>query len=101
MTKWADYVISAVRYDSAHVHIDRIRAHADRGDTIGIHVDNSRAYVVSAIKKGKTFATILKAGDGTWDVGQPVHIVVVNGVDYIKTVENDEACDNLENLPEF
>jgi hypothetical protein len=101
MTKWADYVISAVRYDSTHTHIDRVRAHADRGDAIGINVDNSRAYVVSAIKKGKTFATILKGSDGGWKIGQPVFVITVNGVEYIKTVENDEASDNLESLPEF
>jgi len=60
-----------VRYDSAHVQVDRVRAHADRGDTIGIYVDNSRAYVVSAIKKGKTFATIVKGSDGGWKWGNP------------------------------
>ena len=26
MSKWADYGISAVRYNSAHTHIDRVRA---------------------------------------------------------------------------
>lgn len=35
MAKWANYGISAVWYNSAHAHIDRVRTHPDNGDTIG------------------------------------------------------------------
>jgi hypothetical protein len=33
--------------------------------------------------------------------GQPVYIITVKGTEYIKTVDNGSAADNLENLPEF
>ena len=101
MAKWADYGISAVRYNAAHTHIDRVRAHPDDGDKIGISTDILRVGVIAAIKKGTTFMTIVKGAGEKWQSGQPVYIVKVNGVEYIKTVDNGMAVDNLENLPEF
>lgn len=100
MAKWADYGISAVRYNAAHTHIDRVRAHPDNGDTIGAAAEYERATIIKAIKDGYTFVTIVSSG-GNWQKGQPVHIIKVNGVEYIKTVDNGQARDNLENLPEF
>lgn len=101
MSKWADYGISAVKYNAAHTHIDRVRAHPDKGDTIGAYSEYARADVVAAIKKGTTFVTILMGAEGKWKKGQPVYIINVNGVEYLKTVDNGKASDNLENLPEF
>ncbi|MBI4990310.1 MAG: DUF3892 domain-containing protein [Rhodocyclales bacterium] len=101
MSKWADYGISAVRYNNAHTHIEKVRAHPDNVDTIGPAAEFSRMEVVSAIKKGTTFVTIFKGNEGKWQKGQPVYIIKVNGVEYIKTVDNGKAADNLENLPEF
>ena len=100
MTKWADYGISAVRYNVAHTHIDRVLAYPDNGDAIGAGAEYERAAIVKAIKDGFTFVTIMISG-GTWQKGQPVYIIKVNGVEYIKTVDNGQARDNLENLPEF
>ena len=101
MTKWADYGISAVRYNAAHTHIDRVRAHPDNGDEIGGSTDILRVGVVAAIKKGTTFMTIFGSAGGKWESGQSVYIIKVNGVEYIKTVDNGKALDNLGNLPEF
>lgn len=101
MSKWADYGISAVKFNSAHTHIDKVCCHADSGESIGPPSDYARADVVSAIKKGTTFVTILKNSEGKWNKGQPVYIFKVNGIEYIKTVDNSKAIDNLDNLPEF
>jgi hypothetical protein len=101
MSKWADYGISAVKYNSAHTHIDKVRIHPDNGDTIGTGSEKNRTDIIAAIKKGSTFVTIFKGSDGKWKKGQPVYIIKVNGVEYIKTVDNGKAADNLENLPEF
>lgn len=101
MAKWADYGISAVRYNAAHTHIDKVRAHLDNGETIGVAGEYARADIVAAIKKGTTFVTIIKSSDGNWSKGQSIYIIKVNGVEYIKTVDNGKAADNLENLPEF
>lgn len=101
MSKWADYGISAVRYNAAHTHIDRVRAHPDNGETIGAAAEYERATIVKAIKDGVTFVTIIPRDPGKWQKGQPVYIIKVNGVEYIKTVDNGLERDNLENLPEF
>ncbi|MDI9272446.1 DUF3892 domain-containing protein [Stenotrophomonas sp. PFBMAA-4] len=100
MAKWADYGISAVRYNAAHTHIDRLRIHQDNGDSFGPAAEHERATIVRAIKDGVTFITIPRA-NGQWQKGQSVYIIKVNGVEYLKTVDNGQARDNLENLPEF
>lgn len=101
MAKWADYGISAVRYSDGHQHIACIRAHRDNGDSIGLEEIYERSQVVAAINRGTSFVTILKSGESKWLKGQPVIVVRINGVDYIKTTNNSQANDNLENLPEF
>ena len=101
MEKWADYGISAVRYDAEQTHILRVKAHEDKGDTIGTAVEQTRSEVVSAIERGKSFVTILRGADNKWKKGQDVHVITVNGVKYIRTDQNRRASDNLENLPEF
>lgn len=101
MQKWADYGISKVRYNNEQTHIVKVRVHEDKGDTIGRAEEWSRSQVVSAIERGKTFVTILKSSDDKWSKGQDVHIVTINGVEYIRTDRNRKASDNLENLPEF
>lgn len=101
MTKWADYCISAVRYNEDETHIVKVKVHADNGDTIGNSIEWKREKVVSEIKDGTTFVTIFKNTDGKWEKGQDVHVVIVNGNKYIRTDKNSRATDNLENLPDF
>ena len=101
MTKWADYGISAVRYNAARTHIDKVRAHADQGESIAAYSEYTRVDVIAAIKGGTTYVTIFKDENGSWKQGQRVHIIKVGGIEYIKTVDNGKAVDNLENLPEF
>ena len=101
MSKWADFAIHAVRFNSAHTHIDRVRAFPDNGDKLGISEEHLRQDIVAAIKRGVTYVTTFKDDQGNWSKGQPVFIVSINGNDYIKTVENRKEVDNLDNLPEF
>lgn len=101
MQKWADYLISAVRYNTEHTHIVQVLVHEDGGTTVGAGVIRTRQEVIVAIKKGSSFCTIYKGADGNWQKGQKVIIINVYGVEYIKTTDNGKASDNLENLPEF
>lgn len=100
MAKWADYGISAVRYNTEHSHIDKVKVHEDTGETIGDAVEWARTKVVAQLEAGTTFVTILKK-EGKWTKGQDVHVVEVNGAKYIRTDKNKTAKDNLGNLPEF
>ncbi|MCK5643969.1 MAG: DUF3892 domain-containing protein [Gammaproteobacteria bacterium] len=101
MAKWADYLISAVRYNSEHTHIDQVLAHEDTDESVGEGKIYNRQTIVDAIKNGTTFVTIYKNDQGKWSKGQKVYVINVNGTDYIKTVDNGKEEDNLENLPEF
>lgn len=101
MAKWADYGISAVRFNAARTHIDRVRAHPDNGESIGAGAEYTRQDVVAAIKNGTTFVTIFKTSAGKLNKGESVYIVRINGTEYIKTVADGQAKDNLDNLPEF
>lgn len=98
---WADYLISAVRYNDKHTHIDMVRCHEDGEGTIGTGQDISRDIVVSRIEAGYSFVTIVKGSDGKYRRGEDVRIIVVNGIKYIRTDANSLGADNLGNLPEF
>jgi Protein of unknown function (DUF3892) len=101
MLKWADFCISEVQYDKDHKHIVKAKVRVDNSDTLGTATEQSRVTIVSAIESGKTYITITQNNEGKWSKGQPVKVVVINAKKYIKTVENNKECDNLENLPEF
>ena len=101
MAKWADYLISAVRYNNNHTHIDQVKVHEDLDDKVGSAKIYERKDIVNAIDNGTTFVTIYKGDDNNWKKGQKVFVVTINDKKYIKTVENRKEEDNLENLPEF
>lgn len=101
MAKWADYLISAVRFNNAGTHIERVRTHVDNGDTVGPAVEMERTTVVNRIEAGDTFETIYTGDDGKWKRGRRVKIVVINGIKYIKTYDDSTTRDNLDDLPTF
>jgi hypothetical protein len=101
MEKWADYGISAVRYNDEHTHIVKVRVHEDKGDSIGGGTEWTRSQVVSARGRGDSFVTILRGANNKWRRGQDIHIITVNGERYIRTDQNRTASDNLGELPEF
>lgn len=59
--KCADYLISAVRYNTAGTHIDRVRYHADNGDSMGSATETTRQQVVDSLENGVTFVTIYRS----------------------------------------
>lgn len=102
MTKWADKLIVAVRYNSQHTHIDFVQARKDLGDKLDEKVETlARQTVISQIKAGTSFATAVRGSDGKWASGAPVQIIRVSGVEYLKTVADNTTRDNLGELPEF
>ncbi len=101
MAKWADFGISAVRYNEERTHIEKVLIHEDKGETIGSGATKTRGLVVKEIKDGKTYTTILKTDKGEWRKGQDVHIIEVDNEEYLRTDANETGTDNLENLPEF
>ncbi|WP_277657143.1 DUF3892 domain-containing protein [Seleniivibrio woodruffii] len=101
MSKWADYCISAVRYDSESRYIAKLHVHPDNGDSIGSYSEWTRQDVLDKIDNSKTFVTITKNSDDEWSKGEDVRAIYVNGKHYLRTDANGKESDNLENLPKF
>ena len=99
--KWADYLISAVRYNPAGTHIDEVLAHEDRGETVGSGISANRAEVVRALEIGTTFMTIFMGPDSRWIKGASVGTVTIEGEKYIRTDADRTKKDNLDRLPQF
>jgi hypothetical protein len=98
MSKWADYLVSGVRYDADHNYISKLKVHEDKETELGTGELIDRALVIKAINNGKSFETVVKAEK--WERGQPIIVVKINSNYYLKTTSNNIEVDNLENLPE-
>jgi hypothetical protein len=98
--KWADYLISAVRYNAAETHIEKVRVHVDNGDSVGPASEWTRAKVIAQLEAGYSFVTILKS-NGKWQKGATVRIVVIHGEKFIRTDADQTKEDNLGSLPRF
>lgn len=99
MTKWADYVITGVRFQDDKKYILSVEVRPDLGDKIGFTEDWKRLNVVDSIENGKTFVTAFRNGS-EWRKGEDVHVVTINGTKYIRTDKNNTEKDNLGELPE-
>ena len=98
MNNKADYSISGVRYDVEHKLIQLVRVHTEPSHfLLG---DYSRHQVVASIRRGDRWITIVQDGVD-WRTGADVHVVTVNGKEYLRTDWNEVEEDNLGELPEF
>jgi hypothetical protein len=100
MDKWADFVITGVRFNSAGTHIDQVQARPDNGGTIGAATTRTRQEIISAINNGTTFVTAYSK-DEKWSLGKKVYVIKINSSEFIKTVADQKLVDNLDNLPTF
>lgn len=69
MEKWADYLISAVKYNDPKTHIIAVKTYADLGDKVGAEQHFSRQQVVQGIENGTSFMTIFNVNN-KWQKGQ-------------------------------
>jgi len=101
MSKWADFVISAVKRSDELGKITEVRIHQDRGDDLGPPQIVDKHIVASDIKKGKKYITIFRKGENDWEPGEYVRTYVKDGESYIRTDDNKVNCDNLGTLPDI
>ncbi len=102
MQKWADYLISAVKSGPNVTRIDSVEVHSDFGCVVCENLVVSRAEVIANLKKGCTYTTIQRTAMGKWRKGEDVHLVTVDGEEFIKVGANDcKPCDSFEDVPEF
>ena len=102
MEKWADYLISAVRYKETFTRktISHCKVHPDNGDSVGEGTTWSKEEVMDAIIKGNTFVTISKDERGKWKRGINVFMLIAKEV-YLNTDSKRNTEDYLVNIPEF
>ena len=101
MAKWADHVVTKVKYNRDHTQIVEVEIRNDTGEAIGSDVRRMlRQDVVSAILRGTTFVTAYFR-DEKWRKGEDVRAVTINGERFIRTDTNSVKADNLGALPEY
>lgn len=95
-----DYGITGVKYNSIGKHIEWVKVGKFTGSSFGMRENWLRTKVISGLDDGKSFITVLKQGDRL-KKGLEVSIITVNGKKYIRTDNDNEASDNLVDVPEF
>ena len=96
MTKWADYLISAVSYNQNR-HIIEVEVHEDLDGVMGPEQLMDKLTITHNIRKGKTFVTIFKTSDSC-TLGQKVNLYSVDGNPYLRIDKNRVNLDNLGEL---
>ncbi len=99
MSKWADYLISAIRYENEITNnlFAYLKVHTDNGVEIGSGSTWTRDEVINAMYEGKTFYTIVRSNSGEWKKGTIVSLITKNG----KTVLTDNEYTDLDYLADL
>lgn len=103
MTKWADYLISSVHYNTTHSQIIEVktRLHKPTGISKSIII-KKRSEVVSDLNSGKTYVTITyNKIKNTWHRGEDVQTKKVENDVFVTTDPNETTKDNLGELSEY
>ena len=97
MTKWADYLISEVSYDSNHL-ISKIKRYRDGGDSIGDGEIIDRSILADSLGHGASYMTMYSSLN-KFRIGERVVYFRAFEHHYIRTDKNKVNSDNLGNLP--
>jgi ribosome-binding factor A len=100
LEKWANHLISAIRYSSDHKYITELVQHEDQNNSISEGTIVKKLDVTDAIKKGKIYMTIFNSNDN-WKIGEKIQTFMVEGEVFIRTDKNKVERDNLGLLPEI
>jgi hypothetical protein len=101
MAKWADYLITKVRYNAQRTHIERFKVRADLDASVGPEEEWARGDVLRRIDLSSTFVTTPPGADGKLAHGAKVEAVTIHGERFLRTDANRTKADNLGSLPEF
>ena len=100
MEKWANHLISAIRYSPDHKYITELVQHEDQDDSISEGTIVKKLDVTDAIKKGKSYMTIYNSNDN-WKIGEKIRVFMMDGEVFIRNDKNKVNRDNLGLLPEI
>ncbi len=99
MTKWADFVVSAIKKGSGLANISHVQIHEDLEHGFGSPELIDKYELSSKIKKGFTFVTVHKKNENEWAVGELIRTYVKDGEAYIRTDDNKVDGDNIGQMP--
>jgi hypothetical protein len=101
MPKWADYLISAVRFEQTGTtkYISYLKVHVDRGEEITSSELWTKEAVISALDNGKTFRTIILGNNG-WQPGKDVCKIWISN-SYHLQIQPEKEFDNTDSMPTF
>ena len=88
MTKWADFVISAIKKGSGLANISHVQIHQDLEHGFGPPEIIDKYKLSSKIKKGISFITVYKTDENAWTPGEEIRTYVKDGEAYIRTDDN-------------
>ena len=101
VTKWADFVVSAIKKGSGLANISHVQIHEDLEHGFGPPELIDKKTLASHIKKGKKYLTIYKKNENDWEPGDIINAYVLNGETHVRTDGNKVEGDNLGTLPEI
>jgi hypothetical protein len=102
MGKWADYCIVGVHFAEDRNCLKTVRILPDTSDRLVTGLIMARQQIVAGIQRGMTFTTAQYDRDQmSYVPGQPVGLVTIDGVDYLRLDAELIATDDLGDLPEF
>lgn len=96
MAKSADYFISGVWKDDSERITDVMLHTVNENNSFNMGVKTSELNAINLIKANKTIKTITWNYPG-YDVGALVTVVNIGNKEYLRTVANATAKDNLDN----
>lgn len=101
MAKWAEFLISEVRYAPDRKRILEVKQHKDKEGSVAEGEIVSRDVVSSNLKKGMTYMTIHDGSSANWRKGDKVRTFIADGEYFIRADKNKVNRDNLGMLNEF
>lgn len=102
MGKWADYCIVGVRYTPDRKQIEAVRMLPDTGSLLVTGLIMRRPQIIAGLQRGMTFITGLPdLVQMSYEKGQPIGVVTVAGVEYLRCDGDPVAADDLDGVPEF
>jgi hypothetical protein len=95
MTKWADFVVSAIKKGSGIANITHVQIHEDLGNGFGPPELIDKSEISSRIKKGISFITVYKQAENEWVPGEIIRTYAKDGETHIRVDDNKVDSDNL------
>ncbi len=99
MGKWADYLISEVKYGKNH-QIEQVKIHTEEEGEISTGTLADRSQISHNIKNGKSYKTIFHSLKG-WKEGDSVYVSRVDGDSFIRIDKNKTEQDFLGSILQF